>query len=310
MADRAGARIIFEDEHLRVVHRPGGTPYTLVTFSLIGFKPAGKDFWWRAACAAGDVNALGVVALAPNWFPAISMASAISAMRAFLRAPVVTFGYSHGGYGALKYARALDAAGVVSISPQYSINPTSLPIADFFKPFFNPVLHQDMEIRAADQSGVVALVWDPLFQRDDKHVRHIIEQGYQPTELIRLPHLGHRMMRIFDDHAAVAGLFEACLGGAGFNAERRRCRHLRRNSSTYACGFARQLLAARRAACAVRLLEAAGRNTTMTEAENAQVTQLLEMARLTASGGSPAPGPAADAERREERLVGRLLASP
>ena len=306
MGVEPAARTIFEDEHIRVVFRPGASSYTLVTFSSLGAWPAGHDFWWRAQCEAAGLHALGVVAKAPNWFPAISMVPAVAAMGAFLRGRVVLFGYSHGGYGALKYAAALGADAVVSISPQYSIDPGRLAIADFFKPYFDPALHEGMEIRAADQAGTVVLVWDPLFARDDKHVRHIRAAGYPRTELLRLHHLGHRIMRIFGQPEAATALFAACLEGRGIDAVRRHCRGLRYKSAGFACAFGRMLLESGRPACAVRLLEATQR-TSLTDADRALVAGLLDQARLMQAGAPASLPPIHDTERQEERLVSRLL---
>lgn len=38
------ARVIHDDDEIRVIHRPGNSDFTLVTFGALGHRPNGTDF--------------------------------------------------------------------------------------------------------------------------------------------------------------------------------------------------------------------------------------------------------------------------
>src|SRR4051794_10196197 len=120
-----GNSILYEDEEIVVIHRPaprgaaaaggelpGGldtpAPLTLVTFADLTFRPDGHAIWGREPAAKMGLDAIGFVAKRENWFPAAAMQKAAPAVRALLGGgPALCYGYSMGGYAALKYARLL-----------------------------------------------------------------------------------------------------------------------------------------------------------------------------------------------------------
>jgi hypothetical protein len=246
---------LFGDEHLAAIYRPGATPYTLATFSCLGFPSDRKAFWGESLCAQADIDTVAFVAHRNNWFPSRSMGQAIAAARHRLTRPVVTFGYSHGGYGALKYASALGASGAIAGVPQFSIDPSVLPIAPFFAAFFDPALHAGMQIGAGDQAGRVLILYDPHHRRDTKHVDRILGLGHVDTTLVPMPHLGHEQMDVLRDSAVVLDLVGVCLGERRLAPVLARMHRLRKQSLHYGNALAQKLVRRGRPLRAIAVLE-------------------------------------------------------
>ncbi len=255
LTEQAKTVVVFEDAVVRVVYRPGQTPFTLVTFSQIDFWRTPQLFWAEGLCLAKDINAIGFVAKQNNWFPPASMRPALAAVARYLSGPVATFGYSQGGYAALKYASALGASGVISACPQYSINPARAPIKPGYRHIYSAALHGDMEITQADQSGRIVLLYDPGNGHDAEHVRLVLAQGHLPTELIHLHYLQHRLVDVLSDYNVVFDLIEACLQADDLCSIRLRMRGIKKRSVTYRINLARAMLKRGSAPQALRLLE-------------------------------------------------------
>ena len=69
--------LVFSDENLEVIHRPGSSPYLLVTFNEMEMKANGSRFWGQRFCEKIDISALGFISRRPNWFPAASVVKAV-----------------------------------------------------------------------------------------------------------------------------------------------------------------------------------------------------------------------------------------
>lgn len=232
---------IFENDDIQVLYRPGSTPYTLATFSIIGFKVTGRTFWQQDLCDFLDIEAIGFVCKNNNWFPVRSMAPAIVASLAATSKPVITWGHSQGGYGALKYSAPLHAICVISSSPQYSIDPSTLPIVPHFEQFFRPDLHQGMEIRREDISGRVFLIHDPLEKRDEKHVSRIVQLGSELATLMPLHHVGHNAMDVLGDPRVILRLIAAGRGELELSLATQKMHTLKKRSIRYSINLARRL---------------------------------------------------------------------
>lgn len=137
-------RIIFEDEEIRVVHRPGATPYTLLTFAAVAHRPKDAWIWAEPPIEKLDIEAIGVIGKRENWYPAASMRAAAPAIRPLLRACAVGYGYSMGGYAVLKYGRLLGLTHGLAVSPQTTIDPAEVPQDRRFHRFHDAALHGGM----------------------------------------------------------------------------------------------------------------------------------------------------------------------
>lgn len=192
---------IYDDQHVRVIHRTGSSPFTLATFSNMGFNANSDNFWGERVCNRDDLNAIGFVAKWNNWFPYDSMMPAIDAALRVVFGDVVTYGHSQGGYAAVRYSGALNAVGAIACAPQYSINPSVAMEDKRFTSNFKTHLHRLMEAEPADLLGNLALIYDP-FDATDRYQVDLLRQAC-PAAFLKpfLVHrLGHDVIEIMKNH--------------------------------------------------------------------------------------------------------------
>lgn len=182
-------RILFEDREILVLHRPGRSEHTLVTFGDLTFRPKGDAFWGREAADRLDLDAVGIVARRENWYPLASIEAAAAAVRAALKPRSLGYGYSMGAYGALKHGRRLGLDAVIAVTPQVSIAPADVPADTRFHRFFRPGLHAGMRLAGEDLAPFAVVLADPYDGVDWFHARLAAEAG--PVHLLRAPHAGH-----------------------------------------------------------------------------------------------------------------------
>ncbi|MBR0679990.1 tetratricopeptide repeat protein [Roseomonas eburnea] len=185
----AKTRVLFEDREILVLHRPGASDWTLVTFADLTFRPSGAAFWARGAAEKLDLDAIGFVAKRENWYPAASVERAAPAVHAALKPRSIAYGYSMGAYGALKHGRCLGLAGAIAVAPQVSVSPADVPWDTRFHRLHQPSLHQGMIVTAADLAPFVAVLADPYDGLDWRHARMAAATGR--AHLLRAPMTGH-----------------------------------------------------------------------------------------------------------------------
>ncbi|WP_137124954.1 DUF563 domain-containing protein [Roseomonas sp. HF4] len=162
-------RIVYEDDHLCVVHRPGASCFAVATFGGIAQRPQGLRIWADRPVEALDLEAFGFLGKSPNWYPAEAMARAAPVVAALRRGPLIGYGYSMGGYAALKYGRLLCLDAALAVSPQVSIDPAEVPNDRRFHRRFDPTLHAAMGVREEDLAPFPVVVADPWFRLDRLH---------------------------------------------------------------------------------------------------------------------------------------------
>lgn len=182
------AIVLYEDEHLLVVHRPAaGTP-TLVTFADLTFRPRGDAIWAQEPAEKLGLNAIGLVAKRENWFPTASIEAAAPAVRAALQGPAIAYGYSMGGYGALKHAARLGCAHSLAICPQTSIDPEGVPWDTRFHRHHDPVLHAGMPVQPGEAGGFAVMLADPYMPEDNGQAGLLAAAG---VHWLRTPFMSH-----------------------------------------------------------------------------------------------------------------------
>jgi pimeloyl-ACP methyl ester carboxylesterase len=110
-------------------------------------------------------------------------------------------GYSMGGYGAFRFARAMGAASVVAISPQVSIHPGVVPFDRRYRAEgrgFDPVLG-DLATRA-DPALQGLLIFDPFVATDLRHAQ-MLQDLFPRLRLVRLGFGGHPAIRVLREAA-------------------------------------------------------------------------------------------------------------
>lgn len=286
---------VFEGEHLRAALYPGTRPVLMVTLDFRrvtrkGFSEANNS----SSFARQGYAQLSITCKVNDWFinadtPALERALAPVAAR---YARVQALGYSMGGYGAFRFARALGLTGVVAVSPQATIAPGAVPGDRRYAAeaaTFDAALG-DLAPRGRDDlEGIICV--DPFKGIDLAHAR-LIRQSFPRVRLVPLAFGGHPASRILRA-AGKAWLLqrEAAAEVQTGAAIRDAHRAARRDSPLYWAALAeatrRPALAAHAraamAACAER--DAAAR-----AAFRAQQVENTRRNRERAEGGAPAAG--------------------
>ncbi len=169
LASGTEARILHEDDDIVVIHRPGASAFTLVTFAGMGERPQGLRFWARDPVEKLDLHAIGFVGKRANWYPAQAVARAAPHIRALLRGPAIGYGFSMGGYGALKHGRLLGLDAALAVSPQVSIDPADVPQDRRYHHNFDPRLNAGMAVAPDDLPGFAVTLADPHHPLDRLH---------------------------------------------------------------------------------------------------------------------------------------------
>lgn len=169
-----------------------GSPHTRVLFDDCGRgalavvfcdTPTGTEpnrIWGAPIFQKAGFSVLGFVARSPHWFYAADTAPLIERTRPVLSrfGKIVPFGWSMGGYAALKYGRTVGADVAVAFSPQISIAPGAVGSFDRrFQRHFHAARHDSMTIRAEDICRRPLVVYDPLDAIDRGHAKMLVALG-------------------------------------------------------------------------------------------------------------------------------------
>jgi pimeloyl-ACP methyl ester carboxylesterase len=206
---------LFMGRHLRAWYYPGRTGKLVVTFDFrktgrTGFLPAN----YSTSFARMGHAQLSIKTAANDWFINPETQALEDVIRAIAadHASVHLMGYSMGGYGALRFARALNADSAVLVSPQFTIDRALAPFEDRYpqeSAVFDPVLG-DIRPHAKPDLRGFALI-DPFVPRDRAHAR-LISDLFPAIRIVRLACGGHPASRLLAEvkqgwliqHAAVS----------------------------------------------------------------------------------------------------------
>lgn len=210
---QAAARILYEDSEIVVIHRPappgadGALPLVLVTFADLTFRPDGNAVWGQEPAEKLGLGVVGFVAKRENWYPAASVRAAAEAVRGAIGgAPALSYGYSMGGYAALKYARLVGASRALGICPQASIDPADVPSDARFHGFFDPALHAGMRLGPADAPGFGVVMADPYHPEDRLNAQMLQADGN--IRWLRTPFMGHAAIWLLTDTAFLRSVLQ------------------------------------------------------------------------------------------------------
>ncbi len=261
MADLIAATALTEVFH----HRGAAAGMLLVTFNDLGPRRDLADWWGRALAERLGVEAVGVVARRPHWFPRRDaegwlppvQALAIQALAA--SRPVVLYGNSMGGYAALRYAAALRAQLVLAFTPQFSLDPADLGEPDQrFGRFHDPGLHPRMAIAAADlpPSCDAFVVFDPADRDDRRHAALIAART--AAALVPVHGIGHDAVELCRGSERFSRLLAAAVANLPRAARARAAAALlrgeRQHTPAYYARLARRLMARRHSGWAKQVL--------------------------------------------------------
>ncbi|GGJ00198.1 hypothetical protein GCM10011320_03730 [Neoroseomonas lacus] len=117
----------------------------------------------------------------------------------------ISYGFSMGGYGAIKHSRILGATHVLAMSPQWSIRPDVAPWERRYLHFLDECV-ENMEVVKDDCGGKIYLIYDDM-NSDSHHAKRIAAA----TDIIEIPAslAGHDTWALFLSSATMRALFDA-----------------------------------------------------------------------------------------------------
>lgn len=208
--------LIHSGRDMEFLFHSGDTDYLLVSFGEIAYLADGKNFWGKPMVERRRVNAIGVSARSPNWFPRADVEEFAARHRDLLdrfKGRIVTVGHSMGGYAAIKHSRLLGASTVVVTAPQYTIdraaipNDTRQPI-----PYFRPELHTGMHPKPDEMSGEIYIFCD--LQHSGRPQFDAYASLRLPNiHIVNVPSVGHEVSRVFARDDGFLDLVGLCRAG-------------------------------------------------------------------------------------------------
>jgi hypothetical protein len=225
--------LVFDGKYLQALVRRGSSPFVLVTFNARGFRANGRAIWAEPVIRKFDLNAVGFVTRRPNWFPAEDLVPAMAADQPFLDGfeERIGYGYSQGGYAAIRASRPLALTATIALSPQWSIDPTDI-IDTRYNKFFDAQANGGMAIAEYDTPARLLLLVDPYHQIDVAHLRRI-QEAVGPSEIVSLPSVQHDSVGVVAGSVQFEKMLDAVRGGlplgAALSSFRRNYAHRREN---------------------------------------------------------------------------------
>lgn len=248
---------VFDGARLRASlarHGAAGGPL-IVTFDFR--KPGKTEFDPPSPSAQFDkagFSQLAIKSRANDWFVNDETAALEARLAILTRefGAVHMLGWSMGGYGAFRFVRAMNAARVVAVSPQVSLDPGVVPFESRYRAEatgFDPALGAIPAPRGAGPSGLILV--DPLIPADMAHARALVAL-FPRVRILRLAGGGHPASRLLRE-SGKAWLIQRAARDAAVDARPLRQAHkaARRGAPGYWSRLARAA-EARRPACAER----------------------------------------------------------
>lgn len=197
-------QIILETQHIVVISQDFPSDTIFITFNEMAMTAGGNVFWGDGFFLKQQIAAIGIVSVTPNWYPKDDMAIALREINALTHGRrVVTYGFSQGAYGALKFSRGLRAHASIAFSPQFSIDPAD--VGEFDRRFLSHhsrELHNGSAITGEDLCGKNYIFVDPLCKVDALNclkIRKLASAQGAEIELIPVPFTEHGTVRIVSD---------------------------------------------------------------------------------------------------------------
>lgn len=203
------------------------------------------------------VTALHLLSCDNGWFQSVEMAEIMGEIaRSCVGADrIMTYGSSMGGYGAIRFARAIGAHAALALSPQYSLDPRLVP-------FETRWAQEQRQLRfRRDIDGPIArgpdyiVAYDPRLPADRRHAELIA--AATPTTLLPLPHAGHPVGAFLADTHLLRPLALAALAGTLDRPRLLRAAYARRGTSPHWLAVLAERQPAHRLSTAVALAKRA-----------------------------------------------------
>jgi hypothetical protein len=253
--------LIYEDEHIQLLHVAGRKPVALVTFGAFGLPINGTWFVGRKFCEREDIEGFGFVAKGIGMYPIASVRNALATGRLNLGKPIVTYGSSTGSSPAIDFSAMLNATGVIATAPIFSLDPAFIPEDHRFAKYYVPELHQGRRIRTENMAGNIMILYDPQEPADAYHADLITAQ-YRGKSMTLMPvhNIGHNTFPAPEDRALLRAIIDNVVTGGSAKLIFQAARLAKKSKHDYACVLAARLLRRRKPCMALGVLESVLRN--------------------------------------------------
>lgn len=194
------AEVLFAGQHLRVVLYGGQHGRAIATFD---HRSPGKSAFGPERPVQRYLDqgwaVIRIMTCANDWFintETLAMEAALAASAGrFSEARAI--GFSMGGYGAFRFAAALNVSRVIAISPQVSISPDRVPWDRRFHAEANGFDPGLGDLAARPVAGLNGMILTDPFHRHDLRNALEIAALYPGVRIARLGLAGHPAARPF-----------------------------------------------------------------------------------------------------------------
>ena len=207
--------ILFESPNIRVWRNDTeDTTRTVVTFdSYTDNRTLDRPGFGEAFLKSRGLSAIHVISRDNDWYQYPEIIEALDKIAAITttRGRTLTYGTSMGGYAAIRFADRVGAQAVVSISPQYSIDPAKAPFEERWKTDAGRIRFLDALDGPITSSAQIILPYDPA--GPDRRHAEMIAADVSVTP-VRIWYAGHSVPALLSEAKMLAPLLSDALNGA------------------------------------------------------------------------------------------------
>lgn len=204
--------LVFENEEVLLFADLRGGDTVVTSFAHMDFYKGIPTFWGATALEKIGVSAIGFVCKRNTWFPQAAMSEALPfALEILSRFKhKISYGFSMGGYGALKFSNALTIDISLALSPQVTIA-TNFQEDQRFVRFYDRTLNYGMMVTGKNLALRTYILYDPFEAKDALNFDLIQRMAPANVEVrgIRCHHVGHDTPLIIASTFTLAKLFNA-----------------------------------------------------------------------------------------------------
>lgn len=205
-------QIVFEDDHIRAIFMPGQSQQLILSFGDLITRAKGLSINAEKSLAKYQYNVLGIMPKLKSWFPHASMLALMEVIQPLLLQfqQRISYGGSMGGYASLKYAQLFNVQRIVSMVPQFSIDPKDVTDRRYSE-FFDERLNASMRIQASDlpEKADCILIYDPYFAPDHEHYLKIQPLFHESRlHTLKLPFTGHDALAVLANSSLLHDFLE------------------------------------------------------------------------------------------------------
>jgi hypothetical protein len=215
-ANSGQPEILFRSDHIEVRRIAAGDGrHQVVTFESYhddaGFDRAGfgESFFARAG-----FTGIHVLSAGNDWYQYPEMDEVLDVIRLAVAGAdrVLTYGSSMGGYAAVRFADAIGATDVLSLSPQYSIDPRRVRADRRWWWAQNSIRFLPHHNGSLSCRARVVVVFDPTIKLDRLHAA-LIGRDVR-AEMLRLDHAGHPVTTVLSELGLLQAMALAFVSGS------------------------------------------------------------------------------------------------